>query len=304
MIIVVSTDFLLVFHLDLDLLNPRPGHARQRKGVGMGRCHGGWTTTTNMCNRYLTPSRAEIERHWQLRDAQMRNAPGKPFNALPAAIVPMLHLARNGDLELVAARWGLIPIWWKEKKLPSDTFIAPSEEAAARPIWKIPAGKWRCLVPAMGWYVWKEIERLNPAAGESKRAQQPYFTRLPDRQPFAFAGLMSRRSVEGDQPEFTCTILTRDAVGPIAQIHARMPIVLPKNAHAAWLYREMTDAAVAIEFAREQAVTEFVHHPIEVAREQAMDEVVHHPIDLRINNTRIGDTALNAPSRQAKAAAR
>lgn len=46
-----------------------------------------------------------------------------------------------------------------------------------------------------------------------------------------------------------------------------MPIVLPNDAHAAWLYRELTDAAIAIEFAREQAVTEFVHHAIDLCNE-------------------------------------
>lgn len=217
-----------------------------------------------MFSRYLTPSQAEIAYYWQLTDAQVRHPLARPLKASPAATVPMLRLGETGALEQVAARWGLIPLWWKEEKPPTDAFIAPSEEATARPIWKIPASKSRCLVPAIGWYECKGVERFNPATGEIAIAEQPYFIRLPDRQPFAFAGLMSRRTVEGNQPGFTFTILTRDAVGPAAQIHARVPIVLPKNAHAAWLYRELTDAAVAIEFAREQAVTEFVCHPVDL----------------------------------------
>ena len=130
-------------------------------------------------------------------------------------------------------------------------------------MWRIPASKARCLVPAMGWYEWKVIERVDPATGEVSRAQQPYFIRLPDRRPIAFAGLMSRRTVEGDDSEFTCTMLTRDAIGPTSEIHSRMPIALPKDAEAAWLDPGMTDAAAAIEFARECAVTEFVHHPVD-----------------------------------------
>jgi len=105
---------------------------------------------------------------------------------------------------------------------------------------------------------WKEIERVDPATGEVTKAKQPYFIRLPDRRPIAFAGLMSRRTVEGDDSEFTCTMLTRDAIGPALEIHRRMPIALPKDAEAAWLDPRMTDAAAAIEFAREFAVTEFV----------------------------------------------
>ena len=226
-----------------------------------------------MFSHYLTPSQAEIARHWQLADAQVRHPLARPLKASPAAAVPMIRLAESGALEQVAARWGLIPLWWKEEKPPTDAFIAPSEEATARPIWKIPASKSRCLVPAIGWYECKRVERLNPATGEMTMAEQPYFVRLPDRQPFAFAGLMSRRTVDGNQTGFTFTILTRDAIGPAAQIHARVPIVLPKDAQAAWLYRELTDAAVAIEFAREQAVTEFVWHPVDLRVDNARNEV-------------------------------
>ena len=73
---------------------------------------------------------------------------------------------------------------------------------------------------------------------------------------------MSRRNIEGDKSEFTCTIMTRDAVGPAAEVHSRMPIVLPKDAEAAWLDPGTTDAAAVVEFARECAVTEFVHYPV------------------------------------------
>jgi len=258
-----------------------------------------------MFSHYLTPSQAEIARYWQLADAQVRHPLAGPLKASPAATVPMIRLAESGALEQVAARWGLIPLWWKEEKPPTDAFIAPSEEAASRPIWKIPASKSRCLVPAIGWYECKGVERLNPVTGAMTMAEQPYFVRLPDRHPFAFAGLMSRRTVDGNQTGFTFTILTRDAIGATAQIHARVPIVLPKDAHAAWLYRELTDAAVAIEFAREEAVTEFVYHPVDLRVDNARNEaaelnlllapVVLHPA----GNASVAVTATSASNSSA-----
>ena len=62
--------------------------------------------------------------------------------------------------------------------------------------------------------------------------------------------------------ELLASILTRGAVGPAAEVHARMPIALPKETEAAWLDPEFTDAALAIEFARQQATTEFVYHAV------------------------------------------
>ena len=70
---------------------------------------------------------------------------------------------------------------------------------------------------------------------------------------------MSRRTVD-DSSEFTCSILTRDAAGPAAEVHTRMPIALPKETEGAWLDSALTDAALAIEFASVQAITEFVYH--------------------------------------------
>ena len=104
------------------------------------------------------------------------------------------------------------------------------------------------------------------------KAKQPYVIRLLDGRPIAFAGLMSHRNIEGDNSEFTCTIMTRDAVGPAAKIHTRMPIALPKDAEAAWLDPAVTDAAAAIEFARERAVTAFEHYPVNMRVNNAKNE--------------------------------
>ena len=214
-----------------------------------------------MCGRYVSPEEAAIERCWKLSHIQRDNALGGRFNVSPASIVPMLLLGETGALELVGARWGLIPFWWKEAKPRRLTFNARSEEAATKPMWRHPAAKSRCLVPAVGWYEWKEVERVDPKTGEVTKAKQPYFIRRQDGQLIAFAGLMSRRTVD-DSSEFTCSILTRDAVGPVSEVHTRMPIALPKETQGAWLNSALTDAALAIEFAREQAITEFVYHAV------------------------------------------
>ena len=84
--------------------------------------------TPTMFDHYLTPSQNEIARYWRLADAQMRHSPAQPFKASPAATAPAIRLAESGAQQLVAARWGLIPMWWKEQKPPTDAFVAPSEE--------------------------------------------------------------------------------------------------------------------------------------------------------------------------------
>jgi putative SOS response-associated peptidase YedK len=214
-----------------------------------------------MCGRYVTPSQAEMERYWELTSAQVRNPFGQLFNVSPAATIPILRKDRNGLLELVAARWGLIPFWWKEDKPLRQTFNARSEEAVTQAIWRIPLDKARCIVPALGWYEWKEVERADPATGDVTKSKQIYYIHRQDRNPIAFAGLMSWRPVEGTD-QYSCSIMTRDAIGPVSEIHHRMPVALPKDTEAAWLELGLTDAATANEWMRGSAITDFAYHPV------------------------------------------
>ena len=72
---------------------------------------------------------------------------------------------------------------------------------------------------------------------------------------------MSRRPLD-DSSEFTCSIPTRDAVGPTAAVHNRMPVAVPKVAKRSWLDPVQADAAKAIELARNSAITQFVYHAV------------------------------------------
>ena len=81
-----------------------------------------------MCGRYVSSEEAAIERFWKLNHAQRENPLGGRFNESPTATIPMLRLNETGGLEAVAARWELIPFWWKDEKPPKNTFNARPEE--------------------------------------------------------------------------------------------------------------------------------------------------------------------------------
>jgi putative SOS response-associated peptidase YedK len=123
-----------------------------------------------MCGRYVTPTEAEIERFWQI-GRHNYDPFGRRFNVSRTSQVPLLHLPLEaGGLELAFARWGLIPFWWKQPKPPGFTFNARIEEAATKPMWRQVVKTSRCLIPAIGWYEWEEVEVTDPATGEIKKA--------------------------------------------------------------------------------------------------------------------------------------
>ena len=55
----------------------------------------------------------------------------------------------------------------------------------------------------------------------------------------------------------SCSILTKDAAPSVADVHDRMPVVLPTQAHAAWLDPEITDSARVATIVRECAMADF-----------------------------------------------
>jgi putative SOS response-associated peptidase YedK len=217
-----------------------------------------------MCGRYVHPDTAAIESSWHV-GRHNSNPFDRRYNVFPTATVPVLRADReSGGLELASARWGFIPQWWKEAKLPQSTINARSEEAAAKPMWRQAYRHARCLIPAEGWYEWREMERVDRDTGEVKRYKQPYFMRRVDRAPFCFAGLMSYRQ-ESDSAILSCAIITRAAAGPVAEIHDRMPVVLPDETHAEWLGTELSDPARVATLIVERAQSAFVYAPVSTA---------------------------------------
>ena len=102
---------------------------------------------------------------------------------------------------------------------------ARSETAATKPTFRKPLRERRCLILADGFYEWKR---------EGSR-KQPYYIKLRDGEPFAFAGLWDRWQPADGQPLETCTILTTTPNEVVQRIHDRMPVILPSSAYSVWL---------------------------------------------------------------------
>lgn len=101
-----------------------------------------------MCNRYVSPEEAEIERFWHIgRHNQPRWWADEIF---PRGQGPFVRLARDASArELAVGQWGLIPWFAKTKKLTYSTNNARFEEIATKASFKQSwmNGK-RCIIPA------------------------------------------------------------------------------------------------------------------------------------------------------------
>jgi len=150
---------------------------------------------------------------------------GPRMNIAPTQQIIIARCANGGrgKRELAAVVWGMIPPWAGSHGAGRRPIInARSETAWEKPLFKDAARNRRCVIPADGFYEWRQ-----PA--ERRGRKQPYLIRRTDNAPMFFAGIWSA-SCPKDDPAAPvierCAILTTMANEAMAPIHDRMPVML------------------------------------------------------------------------------
>jgi putative SOS response-associated peptidase YedK len=134
---------------------------------------------------------------------------------------------QDGQRHLDRLRWGLIPLWAKDRKGAAKLINARCETAAGAAPFKDAFTKRRCLVPADGFYEWQKLD---------EKTRQPFAIVPLDNPLFAFAGLWERwRDPQTQEIVRSFTILTAPPNEVMAPIHNRMPVILDEADWATWL---------------------------------------------------------------------
>ena len=215
-----------------------------------------------MCGRY--------ELHTQ--PAALALAFGVPFppqmrpryNIAPMQDVPIIRRGPSGERELVNVRWGLVPRWAKDPNIGNRMINARAETRAEKPSFRTALKRHRCLLPADGFYEWKQT----PAG-----AKQPIHIGMKDQTPFAFAGLFERWLSPAGEVLDTCTIITTQSNALLAPLHDRMPVIVAPVAFDRWL-----------DVANEDVAELFTPYPA--------DAMTYYPVSVRVNNVRNDDAKL------------
>jgi putative SOS response-associated peptidase YedK len=199
-----------------------------------------------MCGRYAS-IKAPADLADEFRAVDATDGAVKPdYNVAPTKNIVAVVERHPRDAEgtpdpdtversLRVLRWGLVPSWAKDPKAGAKMINARSESVMEKPAFRRALNARRCLIPADGWFEWQR--------GEGHK--QPYYTHYRDGSSLAMAGLWEYWKPKEDPDNLypdglvTATVLTTQAVGPLTQIHDRMPLVLPRTAWDAWLNPDM-----------------------------------------------------------------
>jgi putative SOS response-associated peptidase YedK len=193
-----------------------------------------------MCGRYATTrTAADLTALFEALDVS-DGAVAVDYNVAPTDPVPVVRMSStHGGRVLDVARWGLIPTWAADRRVGARMINARAETIASMKAFAIPFARRRCLIPATGWYEFAPSRDGSPAGGVGGKAprKQPYFMTPRDGGPVVFGGVWTVwSSPDGSIPKLlTSSIVTTAAIGDLAEVHTRMPLMLNRDRWEQWL---------------------------------------------------------------------
>ncbi len=213
-----------------------------------------------MCGRYVLGAPEDLSERFQLRQLAIQLP--HTWNAAPTNQLPVIVENEEGEREAKLMQWGLIPAWAARQtgKKPLAPINARAETLNDKPMFRNLIKRRRCLVPANGFYEWKNL-------GDHK---QPYYITVPNDPLFAFAGLYEQYTGDQGEPVETYTIITTEPNELMAKLHNRMPAILHPGDEAEWLDPDITDPAQV-----ERLLVPYL-----------ANEMRAYPVSRRVGNTR------------------
>lgn len=189
------------------------------------------------------------------------------YNAAPTQLLPVITSGAPQGLSLFY--WGRPPQWARNKSLSERIINLHTETLLERPVLKKALMKFRCIVPADGFYAWKKL---------GKKTAIPYRV-IADQDVFSFAGLWEEFEDEGGAMVHTFTIITTAANETVSRITDRMPVILNKQSEQVWLDSKASETHI---------IAQLLTYPA--------DKLSLYPVSPRINEIKTDVPSLIIPT--------
>ena len=190
------------------------------------------------------------------------------FNIAPTQPVGIVRVNPHTHArEWALTHWGLIPSWAKDPTIGARMINARAETVAEKPSFRAAFKRRRCLIPASGFYEWRQGEK----------GKQPYFigpAETGENAVLALGGLWETWvSPDGSEID-SCTILTTEPNALMADLHNRMPLILAPEDFAEWLGRGVEESPRQLDAIRH------------LLRPYAAEKMHAYPVSTYVNNVR------------------
>lgn len=188
------------------------------------------------------------------------------WNAAPGQLLPVVSQRSSGrSVDLM--KWGLIPVWAKERSIGYRMFNARAESVFDKPTWKGPVLHHRCIVPINGFYEWQKTDD----------GKQPFYIYDPKQSILGLAGVSSQWTdkTTGEVIE-SFSIVTTEPNKEMRPIHDRMPVIIDPEDEAKWLDPKVDTA---------DKIDPYLHPYHDGGLKM-------HPVDAAVGNARNNDASL------------
>jgi putative SOS response-associated peptidase YedK len=211
-------------------------------------------TLAQLLERFHVDSSEALE--WQVK-----------YNVAPSLDVPVVVELNAGRRMALLMKWGMVPPWSKDNKyqplinLRSDTLLN-------KPGFKRILESARCIVPSDGYYEWKTEGKI----------KTPYRFVMKSGEIFGLGGLYQTLTLPNGKTLYTMSLITTEPNHLGAQIHDRMPVIIPRSHEAAWLNpkSKFSDFAICLS-----------PYPA--------DEMRSYPVSPKINSGKVDSADLTLP---------
>ena len=230
-----------------------------------------------MCGRFVSASPpADIAAYFDV-DVVAESAAEPNYNVAPTHDIFAVY-DEDGARRLDEFHWGFVPSWAKDLSVGNRMINARAETLATKSAFKSSLAKRRCIIPADGFYEWKVVP--------GQKRKQPYFIHRPDGEPYAFGGLWTQW--HGTDPSGgkitvrSTTLITGAPNEKMAELHARMPLILPPSAWDDWLDPGLTDLEQVGRFLVPAPAALISFHPVttDVGNVRNTGEYLVEPVEL------------------------
>ncbi len=151
----------------------------------------------------------------------------KNRNISPGQLIIGLTSDKGGN-KAQLMKWGLVPNWASDPKIGYKMINARAETIAEKPAYRNAFHKYRCLIPVSNFYEWEE----------TKPKKIAHSFNISGEKYFALAGIYSYWKDKEDKVLTSCSIITKNAILPISNVHDRMPVILDKEVEQEWLIND------------------------------------------------------------------
>lgn len=194
-----------------------------------------------MCGRYVITSPEQALREAFDLDSVITGISPR-YNVAPGQSVPIVvPIVGSESLQdggaagrrLSDAEWGFAPRWAKSDSRVPKPINARGETVADKPMFRDSFRRSRCLVPMDGFYEWSRLSG----------PKRPYLIGRADGRMMAVGGLVAERAEPDAESapdsagvsRLSMAVVTTPAVGEVASLHDRMPLILEPDDFDAWL---------------------------------------------------------------------